>query len=160
LKTTIGLGFDVHPLKKGIPLFLGGIEIPFRKGLVGHSDGDCLIHAIIDALLGAVGDQDIGQLFPDTEKRFFNVRSTELLKHVAEILSKKNAEILHIDSIVVAEEPKLTPFIASMKETICPLLGLSVNSLGIKAKTCEKMGVVGKGKAISALATALVSLPE
>lgn len=160
MKTTIGLGFDVHPLKKKIPLFIGGVEIPFKKGLAGHSDGDCLIHALIDALLGALGEQDIGQLFPDTDEAYRNIRSIKLLREVSGFLRQKKARIMHVDSVVLAEAPKLAPFIPAMKEKICAVLNLNADQLGIKAKTSEKMGVIGRGKAISAIATALLAFPE
>ncbi|MFC2158243.1 2-C-methyl-D-erythritol 2,4-cyclodiphosphate synthase, partial [Acidobacteriota bacterium] len=106
MKIRIGIGYDLHPLESGRPLYLGGLEIPFSKGLVGHSDGDCLIHAVIDAVLGALGEEDIGHFFPDTDAKFAGIRSTELLKEMKEILEKHRAVVLNIDSIIVAEEPR------------------------------------------------------
>jgi 2-C-methyl-D-erythritol 2,4-cyclodiphosphate synthase len=155
-----GIGYDIHRLDAGRRLVLGGVEIPFSRGLVGHSDGDVLIHAVIDALLGSMGDKDIGQCFPDTNPAYRNIRSTELLVSVAIQLKARDYEVCNIDSIVVAEEPKLAPFIPAMKDILCPILGLPVKDLGIKAKTREGLGDVGEGRAIAAWAVAtIVSRP-
>ncbi len=151
-----GLGYDIHRLEEGRRLFLGGVEIDFTKGLRGHSDGDCLIHAIIDALLGATGKGDIGHHFPDSDPQIKDVRSTELLKRVMGLMKERNIVILSVDSIVIAEEPKLGPYIPQMKETLGPILGVGQDGLGIKAKTNEGMGVIGKGEAIAAWAQVLV----
>jgi 2-C-methyl-D-erythritol 2,4-cyclodiphosphate synthase len=159
LRIKSGLGYDIHRLEEGRKLFLGGIEVPFDKGLAGHSDGDCLIHAIIDALLGALGHEDIGQCFPDADPAYKDIRSPALLKKVVSKLQYAEARILNIDSMVIAEQPKLGGFIPHMKETLCPILGISQEDLGIKAKTNEGIGRVGKGKAIAAWAIALLQLP-
>ncbi len=151
-----GLGYDIHRMEEGRRLFLGGVEIDFAKGLRGHSDGDCLIHAIIDALLGAAGKDDIGHHFPDSDPRYKDVRSTELLKEVMGLMKEQNMEILSVDSIVIAEKPKLGPYIPLMKETLGPILGVGQDGLGIKAKTNEGMGSIGKGEAIAAWAQVLV----
>lgn len=151
-----GLGYDIHRVEEGRKLFLGGVEIPSPKGLIGHSDGDCLIHAIIDALLGAAGEKDIGQLFPDRDPEYKDIRSTELLKEVVNRLRRKKVEILNIDSIIVAEEPRLAPYISRMKEVLCPILGIGGDDFGIKAKTNEGLGEIGRGEAIASLAQALV----
>lgn len=156
MKIKAGLGFDIHKLEKGRKLFLGGVEILFPKGLVGHSDGDCLIHAIIDGLLGAVGERDIGQLFPDTDPKFKDVRSTELLKDTVRQLKEKKVEIINIDSIIIAEQPKLVSYVPQMKEILCPILQVGKDDLGIKAKTYEGLGVIGQGEAIAAWAYVLV----
>lgn len=156
MKIKAGLGYDIHRLEKGRKLFLGGVEIAFPKGLKGHSDGDCLIHAIIDALLGAAGEKDIGQIFPDTDSRYKDIRSTELLREVMGRIKEKDFEILGIDSIIIAEKPQLAPYIAQMKEILCPILGVERYDLGIKAKTNEGLDAIGKGKAIASLAQALV----
>ncbi len=156
MKIKIGLGYDIHRLVKGRRLFLGGVELNFPKGLKGHSDGDCLVHAIIDALLGAIGEGDIGQLFPDSDPRYKDIRSTELLKEVVRRVKEKKLEILNIDSVIIAEEPRLAPFIPKMKETLCPILGLEQDEIGIKAKTNEGLDAVGKGEAIASLAQVLV----
>jgi len=156
LKIKTGLGFDIHKLEKGRKLFLGGIEIPFPKGLVGHSDGDCLIHAIIDGLLGAAGEEDIGQLFPDTDPKYKDIRSTELLIETVWKLKERKIEIINIDSIIIAEEPKLASSIPQMKEILCPILRVEKDDLGIKAKTYEGLGAIGQGKAIAAWVHVLV----
>jgi 2-C-methyl-D-erythritol 2,4-cyclodiphosphate synthase len=159
LKIKAGIGYDIHRLEEGGRLFLGGVEIPFSKGLAGHSDGDCLIHAVIDALLGALGSKDIGQCFPDTDPAYKGIRSTELLKKIASELQEKNVEISNLDVVVIAEQPKLGAFIPRMKKVLCPILDLSQDDLGIKAKTNEGVGVVGEGEAIAAWAIALLQLP-
>jgi len=155
LKIKAGIGYDIHKLEKGRKLFLGGVEIGFPKGLRGYSDGDCLIHAIIDALLGTIGEKDIGQVFPDTDPRYKDIRSTELLKEVVDRIKEKNIEILSIDSIIIAEKPKLVPYIPQMKEILCPILGIGVSDLGIKAKTNEGLGAIGRGEAIASWAQVL-----
>jgi 2-C-methyl-D-erythritol 2,4-cyclodiphosphate synthase len=154
LKT--GIGYDIHRLEAGRPLVLGGIQIPSPKGLVGHSDGDVLIHAMIDALLGAMGEKDIGQCFPDTHPAFKNIRSTELLVSVAVRLKQHDFEILNLDTVVVAEAPRLAPHIPAMKDVLCPILGLGLRDLGIKAKTNEGVGELGRGEAIAAWASVLL----
>lgn len=159
MKIKTGLGYDIHKLEERRKLFLGGIEIPYHKGLLGHSDGDCLIHAIIDALLGAMGDKDIGQIFPDTDPKYQDIRSTELLNRIVSQLDGKNAEILNIDSIILAEEPHLSSYIPRMKEILCPILQIGQEDLGIKAKTNEGLGVIGQGEAIAAWAQVLIKLP-
>jgi 2-C-methyl-D-erythritol 2,4-cyclodiphosphate synthase len=156
LEIRAGLGYDIHRLEEGRRLFLGGVEIDFAKGLRGHSDGDCLIHAIIDALLGAAGKDDIGHHFPDKDPRYRDVRSTELLKEVMALMKRSSLEILNVDSIVIAEEPELGPYIAQMKETLAPILGVREDGLGIKAKTNEGMGLIGEGEAIAAWAQVLI----
>jgi len=158
LKIKTGLGYDIHKLEERRKLFLGGIEIPYHKGLLGHSDGDCLIHAIIDALLGAMGDKDIGQIFPDTDPEYKDIRSTELLNRIVSQLDGKNAEILNIDSIILAEEPHFSSYIPRMKEILCPILQIGQEDLGIKAKTNEGLGVIGRGEAIAAWAQVLIKL--
>jgi 2-C-methyl-D-erythritol 2,4-cyclodiphosphate synthase len=158
LKIRAGIGYDIHRLVAGRPLFIGGTEIPHALGLLGHSDGDVLIHAVIDALLGALGEKDIGQCFPDTDPEFKDIRSTELLACVATKLKEHNAEIMNLDTIVVAERPKLAPHIAAMKDSLRLILGVDENDLSIKAKTHEGMGEVGEGKAIAAWATVLLQI--
>ena len=151
-----GLGYDIHRLEEGRKLFLGGVEIDFPKGLKGHSDGDCLIHALIDALLGAAGEKDIGQIFPDTDPRYKDIQSTTLLKKTVGMINEKDMEILSIDSIIIAEKPKLAPFIPKMKEVLCLILGVGRDDLGIKAKTNEGLGAIGQGVAIASWAQVLV----
>ena len=159
LKIKSGLGYDVHRLVEGRKLFIGGIEIPFTKGLLGHSDGDCLIHAILDALLGALGEKDIGQLFPDTDRRYKDIRSTRLLEEVVQKLDKENIRIAHIDTVIIAEDPPLAVFIPQMKDTLCTILRIGPEDLGIKTKTNEGLDAVGRGEAIAAWATALLEIP-
>ncbi len=144
----IGLGYDIHRLVPGRKLFLGGLEIPFDKGLLGHSDGDCLIHALVDALLGAAGSGDIGRLFPDGDPRFKDIRSAELLRETVAYLKKNGFRAVQADTVVVVEEPKLAPHIPAMRAVLAPLLGLKPDALGIKAKTQEGLGAVGRGEAI------------
>lgn len=152
----VGFGYDIHRLMKGRPLFLGGVKIPSEKGLLGHSDGDCLVHAVIDALLGAMGEKDIGHLFPDTEPRYRGMRSTKMLEEVVTLTRVKRWTILNVDTVVLVENPRLAPFISAMKETLAPLIGRGQESLGIKAKTQEGMGEVGRGEAIAAHAVVLL----
>lgn len=156
MKIKTGLGYDIHRLEEGRKLFLGGVEIAFPKGLRGHSDGDCLIHALIDALLGAAGEKDIGQVFPDTDPKYKDIRSTELLKEVMGRIKKKKMEILNIDSVIIAEMPKLAPFLPRMKEILCPMLGIAQRDLGIKAKSNEGLGAIGRGEAIASLVQVLM----
>lgn len=156
MRIKTGLGFDIHRLDEGRTLYLGGIEIPFSSGLVGHSDGDCLIHALIDGLLGASGMEDIGQMFPDSDPAFKDIRSTKLLEETMQRLRRKGIEIVNIDTVIVAEKPKLVPFIPQMKEVLCPLLGIEEEDLGVKAKTAEGLGLVGEGRAIAAFAQVLI----
>lgn len=156
MKHKIGIGYDIHRLAAGRKLFLGGIEVPFGKGLLGHSDGDVLIHAVIDALLGALGEGDIGRLFPDTDPRYKGIRSLDLLAGVAARLKKKRARVVNIDTVIVAQAPKLGPYINNMKKTLAPVLGLAQGDLGIKAKTNEGLGPVGQGRAMACWAVVLL----
>ena len=158
MRIKIGIGYDIHKLQEGKKLFLGGIEIPFSKGLAGHSDGDCLVHAIIDALLGAIGEGDIGQYFPDNDPRYQDIRSTKLLETIMDLVRKKSGSVHHVDCIIIAESPKIGPHIAKMKQVLCSLLRTQANDLGIKAKTNEGFGPIGQGEAIAAVAQALVGL--
>jgi 2-C-methyl-D-erythritol 2,4-cyclodiphosphate synthase len=154
--TRCGLGYDLHRLRAGRPLVLGGIEIPCAAGLLGHSDGDALVHALIDALLGAMGEGDIGQLFPDTDPRYKGARSTLLLGEVMARLKRKRLAVLHADAVIVAERPKLGPHFPAMKAALAPLLGLPAGRLGLKAKTNEGLGLIGRGRAIACWAMVLV----
>lgn len=160
MKIRVGFGYDIHRLEEGKRLFLGGVEIPFSKGLAGHSDGDCLIHSIIDALLGALGEKDIGQQFPDTDDEYLNIRSTILLKKVAIMLNDRGAEVLNIDSVIVAEQPKLNTIIPEMKKNLCDILNINRTSLGIKAKTNEGLDATGRGEAVAAYVTVLIKMDE
>jgi 2-C-methyl-D-erythritol 2,4-cyclodiphosphate synthase len=157
LDARIGLGYDLHRLVKGRPLFLGGIEIPHDKGLRGHSDGDVLIHAVIDALLGAAGEGDIGALFPDTDARYKGICSLALLEAVMAGLKKRRLAVGHVDVVVVAERPKIGPHVAAIKAALGPRLGIRPDRLGIKAKTNEGTGLIGRGGAIACWAVALLA---
>ncbi len=152
----IGIGYDIHRLIEGRNLFIGGIQIPYIKGLLGHSDGDVLIHAICDALLGAVAEGDIGELFPDTDPKYQGIPSIELLKIVAGLIEKKDFQIINIDTVVIAEEPILTPFKRQIRENIARLLDIEEGSVNIKAKTNEGLDEIGKKEAIASFAVAML----
>ena len=152
----IGQGWDVHQLLAGRKLLLGGVEIAHDKGLLGHSDADVLLHAITDALIGALGLGDIGGHFPDTSADFKNADSWQLLQHVAQLLPQHGFAVANVDSTVIAQAPKLTPHIAAMCARIAAALGVSVAQVNVKAKTAEKLGPVGAGQAMEAQAVLLL----
>jgi 2-C-methyl-D-erythritol 2,4-cyclodiphosphate synthase len=156
LGTRIGIGYDIHRLVKGRALRLGGVEIPHPAGLLGHSDGDALIHAVIDALLGAAGQGDIGRLFPDTDPEYRGIPSSELLRRVMLRLRRRKMGVLHIDTVIVAQSPRIAPHVEAMKDALCPILSIPRDSLGIKAKTNEGLGLLGRERAIACWAVALV----
>ena len=151
----IGIGYDSHRLIEGRKLILGGVEIPFEKGLLGHSDADVLSHAIIDAIIGALGEGDIGKLFPDTDRQWKDASSIEMLSQVVELMSQKGFDVIWIDSTVITEKPKLQPFVGKMRETISKT-GIPVTSINIKAKSNEGMGFIGKGEGMAAQAVCLL----
>ena len=151
-----GTGFDTHRLVEGRKLFLGGVEIPFEKGLLGHSDADVLLHAIMDAILGAMKLGDIGKLFPDTDERYRGISSRVLLRTVAELVQKRDMVVAHVDATVICERPKLAPFRAEMERTVAADLGISPEAVSVKATTTEGMNDEGKGLCISAQAIASV----
>ncbi len=148
----VGIGYDIHALVKGRKLMLGGIEIPYSKGLLGHSDGDALLHAIADAALGAMGEGDIGEFFSDKDGRYKDASSILFLEKVRQLLKKKKFKIGNIDSTVVAEEPKLYQYKMKMEERIAQAFGLKVSQVSVKAKTNEGFGAVGRKEAISCYA--------
>jgi 2-C-methyl-D-erythritol 2,4-cyclodiphosphate synthase len=150
----VGIGYDIHRLVVGRRLFLGSIEIPYSKGLLGHSDGDVLLHALCDALLGALALGDIGEHFPDTDPKYQGIASSQLLKMVKELLDKSGYKINNLDVVIIAQEPVLLPFKSQMKKKICLLLGLGEDVLNIKAKTNEELDAVGHLEAIACLVTA------
>lgn len=152
----IGEGWDVHALVAGRKLILGGVEVPFHLGLLGHSDADVLLHAITDALLGATALGDIGTHFPDTDARFKGADSLALLTEAARRVREHGFEIGNVDSTVIAEAPKLMPYIAAMRAHIAQALGVQVDQVNVKAKTAEKMGPVGLGQAMEARAIVLL----
>jgi len=145
----IGFGYDVHPFTLGRKLFLGGEIIPYPKGLSGHSDADVLIHSLIDALLGAAGEGDIGQHFPDDDEQYKNISSLKLLESTYALLKRKKLTINNIDVSIVLEEPRLSPFISKMKNNISKVLHLSTKRINIKATTNEKMGFIGRKEGIA-----------
>jgi 2-C-methyl-D-erythritol 2,4-cyclodiphosphate synthase len=150
----VGNGYDVHKLVEGRKLILGGVEIPYDKGLLGHSDADVLVHSIMDALLGACGESDIGNHFPDNDMSYKGISSLVLLNKVKDILCSKGYSIANIDSIIVAEKPKLSPYIDEMKEKVSGILQLDKDCVGIKATTTEALGFTGRGEGIAAYAVA------
>lgn len=152
----IGLGYDIHKLTTGRDLIIGGVKITHEKGLLGHSDADVLIHAIIDAMLGALVLSDIGTLFPDTDKKYKDADSTILLEKVYEKITEKGWQIVNIDSNIIAQEPKMMPYIPKMKEVLCRILEIEPDELSIKAKTNENMDAVGQKLAIEAHAVVLL----
>jgi 2-C-methyl-D-erythritol 2,4-cyclodiphosphate synthase len=156
----IGFGYDIHRLDPGRRLFLGGVDIPCGAGLLGHSDGDALIHALIDALLGAHGQGDIGAHFPDTDPRYKGVRSLVLLETIMGHLRAHGASVVNVDTVIVAEEPKMGPYIPAMKAALAAVLGVPESAVGIKAKTNEGLGPVGEKRAIACYAIALLSVPD
>jgi 2-C-methyl-D-erythritol 2,4-cyclodiphosphate synthase len=151
-----GIGYDVHRLAKGRKLILGGVEIPHSRGLEGHSDADVLSHAIADALLGAIGAGDIGQHFPNTDQSIRGISSIEILNHVSKLLADKKAYVVNIDATVIAEEPKLLPHIAAMRKVIGKAIGVSDSNVSVKATTNEKLGAIGRGEGIAAMAVATI----
>ncbi len=152
----IGLGYDAHRLVKGRKLILGGVEIPFEKGLLGFSDADVLCHAIGDALLGSLNLGDLGKHFPDTDEKYKDISSLKILSQIKEKVKNKNAEILNIDSTIVAQEPKLFPYIDEMRKNISEALDIKEENVSVKATTTEGLGFTGKGEGIVAICVVLV----
>jgi 2-C-methyl-D-erythritol 2,4-cyclodiphosphate synthase len=152
--TRSGIGYDLHRLAAGRKLVLGGIEVPFDKGPVGHSDGDALTHAICDALLGAAGLGDIGTHFPDTDPRWKGAHSLRFLEHVRTLLAERHLHIMHLDAIVITERPKLGPHFSAMRQALARALGIEPSRINLKAKTNEGVDAVGRGEAIAAQAIA------
>ena len=156
----IGIGYDAHRLVDGRKLFLGGVHIPYSKGLLGHSDGDVLIHAICDAMLGAISEGDIGVHFPDSDESIKNIESVKILAYVSELAKKKGYRVVNIDVVVIAEEPKISPYREKMKEKLADVLGVDAVLVGIKGKTTEGMGFTGRKEGIAAQAVALLEQEE
>jgi 2-C-methyl-D-erythritol 2,4-cyclodiphosphate synthase len=152
----IGIGYDVHRLVEGRRLFLGGIEIPFDKGLLGHSDGDVLIHAMCDAILGAISEGDIGVHFPDSDESIKDIESVKLLARVRELAKKKGYRIVNIDAVIIAEEPKVSPYREKMKARLAEILEIDIASVSVKGKTTEGLGFTGRKEGIAVQAVALL----
>lgn len=152
----IGIGCDTHRLTEGRKLILGGVEIPHDKGLLGHSDADALIHAVIDALLGAAGEGDIGTLFPDTDKKYKDISSVVLLKEAAERIRAKGYEIVNIDTVIIAQKPKMAPYKNDMAKKMAEALKIEKSQINVKAKTNENMGFTGREEGIETRAVALL----
>lgn len=153
----IGLGYDVHKLVYNRPLILGGVNIPFEKGLIGHSDADVLLHAIMDSLLGALCLGDIGKHFPDNDEKYKNISSLKLLSHVSSLIREKGYTIGNIDSIIIAEKPKLSPYIQDMRVNIAKTLNITTSVISVKATTEEGLGFTGKGEGIAAQSICLLT---
>ena len=153
----IGTGYDVHRLQEGLPLWIGGVRIEHTHGLLGHSDADVLLHAICDALLGAAALGDIGKHFPDTDPAYKGINSLKLLAHVGILLKEHGYSVGNIDSTVVAQRPKMAPYIPQMKQNIADTLGININQVSVKATTTEHLGFEGREEGISAQAVALLN---
>ncbi len=156
MELRIGNGYDVHALAEGLPMWLGGVRIPSETGFVAHSDGDVAIHALCDALLGALALGDIGHLFPDTSDEWKGVDSKILLGKVVAILQERGFRVGNVDVTIALQRPKLAPHIVSMRETLAPILGVSVDAVSVKATTTERLGFVGRGEGCEVWASALV----
>ena len=152
----IGTGYDVHKLVKGRRLIIGGVEIPYEKGLLGHSDADVLVHAVMDALLGAAALGDIGKHFPDSDPKYKGADSLMLMREVRRILSENGFEVGNVDATIIAQAPKMSPHIDTMRRNIADALGLDVSQVSVKATTEERLGFTGRGEGISAQAVALI----
>lgn len=152
----IGFGYDVHRMVVNRRLIIGGVEIPYIKGLVGHSDADVLCHAFADALLGAAALGDIGRHFPDTDPRFKDISSLVLLKHVGELIRVNNFEIINLDSTVLLQQPKISPYVKKMRENVSQCLEIGIDQVSIKATTNEELGFIGMGEGAAAYAIASV----
>lgn len=151
-----GIGYDAHRFADGRKLVLGGIEIPHERGLTGHSDADVVAHAIADAMLGAMGEADIGHHFPNTDESIRGMSSLEILRQVRSLLADRNARAINVDTTVIAETPKLQPHIAAMRKTLAQALACDISCVGVKATTNEGMGAIGRGEGIAAMAVVLV----
>ena len=154
----VGIGYDVHQLAENRALILGGVEIPHERGLLGHSDADVLAHAIADAVLGALGEPDIGHFFPPTDPSIEGISSLDILRKCAEIAASKNAQIVNVDSTLIAEAPKIRPHAEAMQRNLAEALGIRPDQVGIKATTNEKMGFLGRQEGMAAMAVASVGM--
>ncbi|MCE9609623.1 MAG: 2-C-methyl-D-erythritol 2,4-cyclodiphosphate synthase [Chthoniobacter sp.] len=155
-----GIGYDVHRFAENRALILGGVEIPYTHGLDGHSDADVLVHAIADAVLGAIGERDIGHHFPNSDESIRGISSLEILRKAGALVAEKGGRVINIDATLVAEAPKIGPHVARMRENLAAALAIPVARVGVKATTNEGMGFLGRGEGIAAMAVASVQLPE
>lgn len=155
-ESRIGLGYDVHAFAEGRPLVLGGVTVTYGLGLFGHSDADVLVHAIMDAILGAMREGDIGRQFPDTDEAYAGISSLELLRRVATLLSEAGYRLVDVDSVLVCEQPKISPYREQMRALIAEALGVEIERVGVKATTTEGLGFEGRGEGIAAQAVALL----
>jgi 2-C-methyl-D-erythritol 2,4-cyclodiphosphate synthase len=153
-----GVGYDIHRFAEGLKLVLGGVEIVHPRGLEGHSDADVLSHAIADALLGAIGAGDIGQHFPNTDESIRGISSLEILRRIGSLLNERKARVVNVDATVIAEAPKLTPHVQSMRQNIAAAIGMSESDVSVKATTNERLGPIGQGEGIAAIAIATVDM--
>jgi len=152
----IGLGYDIHPLEKGRKLVLGGVEIPYTQGLVGHSDADALVHAVCDALLGAMGEGDLGKHYPSSDPRFKNISSLKLLEDIAGLLGKKGFRLVNLDTVIIAQAPRLSPHLADMQARIAEVLKVEREVVNIKVKSGEGLDAIGREEAVAAQAVCLI----
>ena len=158
--TRTGIGYDTHRFATGRKLVLGGVEIPHERGLAGHSDADVISHAIADALLGAIGERDIGHHFPNTDEAIRGISSLEILRRVGEIVAANDCRVVNLDATLIAEAPKIGPHLQAMREKIATALQIEVTRVGIKATTNEGMGAIGRGEGMAAMAVASVEAKE
>ncbi|MFW6113307.1 MAG: 2-C-methyl-D-erythritol 2,4-cyclodiphosphate synthase [Actinomycetota bacterium] len=152
----VGLGFDAHPFREGVKLVLGGVEIPHDRGLAGHSDADVLVHALMDALLGAAGERDIGVQFPDSDPGYRDISSIALLHRVMLLLGEGGYRVVNADCVIIAQEPRLSPYLEEMRGILASAMELERGAVGVKATTTEEMGFTGRGEGIAAMATVLL----
>ncbi len=157
-KIKVGFGFDIHRMAEGRKLIIGGIELPHNKGLLGHSDGDVVLHAICDAALGAIAAGEIGVFYPPTDISIAGISSIVIAKRVLEVLKEKNAEIVHIDATIVAEEPKMRPHYENVRKSLNDIFGIGLENISFKAKSHEGLGEIGRGEAIACHAVVTVNL--
>ncbi|MCA9460697.1 MAG: 2-C-methyl-D-erythritol 2,4-cyclodiphosphate synthase [Nitrospira sp.] len=156
----IGQGYDIHPLKEGRPLILGGITIPHTHGLDGHSDADALTHAVCDALLGALGEGDLGTRFPSSNPAFKNMNSLVMLASVVETLSEKGYTLMNLDTVILAQAPKLAPYMEAMKDKLAKVLGVKETQVNVKVKSGEGIGMIGRAEGIAVLASCLIEVAQ
>ncbi len=160
MQNRIGLGFDAHAFAGGVKLVLGGVEVPYGRGLAGHSDADALVHALMDAMLGACGERDIGAHFPDTDPAYEGISSLVLLEEVTGILREKGYRVVNADCVIVAQEPRLSPYLESMRDRIARTMRIETERVAVKATTTEGMGFTGRGEGIAAMAVVLLETAD